>query len=201
MVNAHNQDPFLDMDSEYQYVEFDDEDPPVISSNKNPWAHGISRDPESDRLKKEIEDILKEAEEAKRVAEMQNLLKQTEAARPQEPAVCEESLESLESIESQGQQSVPTAATNDASANNGTNDGKNDGKNDEKNDGSILDAAKDEVKDEVESAPNEGKGSKWREMMSSEPLMVMANVAKEVLFAVSMFSVASYLTLQFLDMQ
>lgn len=188
MVNANNQDPFVDMDSEYQYVEFDDEDPPAISSNKNPWAHDISRDPESDRLKKEIEDILKEAEEAKRVAEMENLLKQTEAARPQEPAVCEESLESTEFIESQGQQSVPTAATNDSSSNHGTNDGI------------VFGAAKDEVKDEMRNAPNEEKESKWRKMMSSEPVMVMANVAKEVLFAVSMFSVASYLTLQFLDM-
>jgi hypothetical protein len=192
MVNANNQDPFVDMDSEYQYVEFDDEDPPATSSNKNTWVHEFSGDPQSERLKKEIEDILKEAEDAKRVAEMQNLLKQTEAARLQE---------SVESNKFQGQQSVTTAATNDASANNGTNDGKNNVPNDGKDDRTVLDAAKDEMKDEVKSAPNEEKESKWRKMMSFEPLMVVANVAKEVLFAVSMFSVASYLTLQFLDMQ
>jgi len=142
----------LDNYDDYDFLIVDDDKRP----DKNPWREEVPNINSSDaELKKEIEDIMKAAEEAKRAAQIQQFVEEIPVS-------------TLPTIEK------PQEA-----------------------DTTIV--SKEEEKVNKEEKINDEEESAWKNFVNSKPVTALTYIAKEMVIPMSVFTVVSFLTLQFAE--
>lgn len=166
---------------DYQFL---DEDELRKLEKDNPWLDEIPEgSPQSKNLREEIESILNEAEEAKRIAEQQNLInKPIDDAENGEPSAKERVVDNTE---------INTEVCNSTDVKS----------NQEEQQPNAQEPESNAQQSNAQALPEE---SFWSKLNNSTPVTTAKCVAKEAIIAISvfsLFSVVSYVNFHLAEIQ